>query len=162
MEALAALLSVLLASQSGDFLAPSRAGAALCREPHPQIRRCAAFSRFTPRSGGGFEERTTQVLGDDIEGQLSMTFVSQVQLTPGGLCGRVSRAEIMAGSLEINGIDWPGENDAPALAQVADRLESQGILGPMRCTRFAPDGDGLVSTVTVDGVPRPDLARRFA
>ena len=152
------LLTALTGQSDADPLAPAREGKVQCYKPDVGKKTCMAISAFLPQADGSWVNKATALL-DPAQG-ITMTTNSVVQATPTGVCGTVTRDDILKGSLTMGGGELPAEQGKPILEMVATAIEGMGMIGKPSCSAFAPDGDALKSTVTIDGVAKPEFSQR--
>ena len=151
------LLAALAGQSDSDPLAPAREGKVQCYAPNAEKKTCMAISAFEAKDDGSWVNNATALL-DPAQG-ITMTTNSVVRSTPAGVCGTVTRDDILAGSLTMGGTALPAEQGKPILEMVATAVEGMGMIGKPSCSSFATEGDALKSTVTIDGVAKPEFAQ---
>jgi len=148
----------LLAMTASDPLAPAREGKLQCHSPDLERRTCGAIAEYAPLADGKWRNIATVRIASAPE--IIMHGESTVEVEDEAICGVVSRAELITWKVTVDGVAMPAPEARAILDQVADRFASLGALGTKSCTRYRPDGDGLLAEMVIDGKPRPEASQR--
>lgn len=144
-----------------DPLAPAREGKIRCIAPNLANRTCRTIVRYTPRGASGFD---AEVLGIVERAPVVVIQYSTFgQVEAGGICTLVRITDFEKGRLLRSG---------PAVTRAQERAlrlrlinAAQPLHGRKRCylDRAGDQRDGTMpSTVTIDGVVRPELEQTVA
>jgi len=133
-----------------DPLAPAREGRLQCHTPDIARKSCSALAGYTFGPDGVILNQAEVLLVPSA--LVIMRNEAPVVVREDAVCGPLAGLE--KATFTIGG--------QPAAAATADSIRSQvaaayAAIGAEGCTRYGPQGDTLLATVSVDGQPRPDL-----
>ena len=158
MLALVLLLAAPPLQAAEDPLAPAREGKLRCIDPDSVKRNCSSIIRYKLGASGSFE---ASVIG--IVERAPLTLISyKISGTVDGdrVCAIVRLDDILAGKLTRNGeLLAPGQANT-VRTRLLTRLDS--LAGKRRCFIDQPDGSGIVSNVTINGLVQPQMQQRVA
>ncbi len=156
IEAALLIAAVLGGQADADPLAPARAGKLRCVQPDVAARTCATIVRYTVRDDGGFDAAISGVV--NLAPLVVIDYKTSGTIEDGAVCSVVRPADFNAGRLT--------KDSAPATAAVEAMVRPrimaalQPLAGKKRCYRDKPEGNVLISDVTVNGVYTADLRQR--
>lgn len=153
---IATLLFLLAAAPDGDLLDPARAGKIRCVGPDIRARTCSTMVRYTVRPDGSFDALVTGVVATDP--LILLEYRTSGQIEDGAACSIVRPIDFTAGKLSKDGAPLAAGIEASVRQRLM--LSLQPLAGRKRCYRDRPDADGLVSSVTIDGLVRTDMNQR--
>lgn len=150
------LLATAAPLPAPDALDPARLGKIRCVSPDSQTRTCATMVRYSVHADGSFDAVVNGVVS--TEPTVVIEYRTAGQLEDGAVCSTVRPIDFTSGKLTKDGAPL-----APAIeTSVRQRLmlALQPLAGKKRCYRDRPDGDGLVSDITIDGLVRSEMNQR--
>jgi hypothetical protein len=138
----------LAATLSGP-LAPAAKGQAQCFGADPLRKTCQAMSIYKESKAGLTDTATVLISQDPV---ITMTTVAPITLKGDRVCGPVRPADIAAASFSVAG--QPA--DAQQIAALSGELSKamKDLFGHEVCVAFAPEGEDLLTTSFMDGVPQ--------
>lgn len=152
-----ALAATAAPAPADDPLAPARAGKVQCIAPKTDTKKCMAIASFTMKSGDAYDAVVTTMIAPTP--LIVMETRTSGTVENGQVCGVVRKEEYAASTFKMDGTAMD-----PAMAEGV-KGELLAAVGPMdgkkACSTDKPEGDVIVSTVTLDGTPHPELTQRF-
>jgi hypothetical protein len=112
--------------------------------------------RYTVREDGSFDAAVTGVVATDPV--ILLEYRTTGQIEDGAACSTIRPIDFTAGKLSKDGA--PLASGVEASVRQRLMLSLQPLAGRKRCYRDRPDGDGLVSSVTIDGLVRTEMNQR--
>lgn len=144
------LLLALPVNSIDDPLAPARQGQLQCHSPDVARKTCAALAGYTFEADGGILNQAEVLLNPSPA--IVMHNEMRVFIREGAVCGDMS--DLAKARFTIGG-QVADENVTSLLRAQVTAAFSQ--LGGEGCTRYAPNGEGILAKVMIDGEERPDL-----
>jgi hypothetical protein len=155
---LSLMIALLAAPQAApDPLAPARAGKIQCVSPNREKKTCLAIASFTVGPNGTFES-TVKVLVNPTPAIVMETHAKGT--TEGdSTCNLIRTEDYAAATFTMEGAPMDEAIAAAIRPQVA------AAIGPMAgkkgCSHERPEGDLIVSEVTLDGVAHPEMTQKL-
>ncbi len=139
-----------------DPLAPAAVGQVQCYSPNPTRKTCQSIALYARGADGRIVNTAIVLIAPSPV--VVMESASPVDVRDGAVCGTVHSADLDVAKYTVNGQAIGGQS-ADALRQQL-RQALAPVLEREVCTRYAPDGDALAATATLDGVAQPALSQR--
>ncbi len=139
-----------------DALDPARAGKIRCIGPDTRLRTCTTMVRYTVHEGGTFDAAVTGVVS--TEPTILIEYHATGQIEDGAVCSTIRPIDFTSGRLTKDSAPLAPVLEGPVRQRLM--LALQPLAGKKRCYRDRPDGDGLVSSITIDGLVRSDMNQR--
>jgi hypothetical protein len=139
-----------------DPLAPARAGKVQCIGPSREKKTCLGMASFKPGAGNTFESTVAVLVSPNP--LIVMETHAKGTVEGGGICNIIRAEDYAASTFTLNGAPMDESTAATIRPQVAATIAP--MAGKKGCSRERPDGDVLVSEVTIDGVARPDMTQK--
>lgn len=153
--ALGLMASPVLA-QSGDVLAPARAGQLQCFEPNAAAKTCQSLGSYVFGASGSIENVAEILLMPSP--LIVMRASGPVTFENGAICGPLRAEDIANATFTVNGA--PASEEEATQLKAAMQEQLAGMFGVQNCLTLTPDGDGFRAESTIGGAPRPDLTQR--
>lgn len=154
---LSVIIAMLAAGQAApDPLAPAREGKVQCISPNREKKTCIAIASFvlTP---GGFESTVRALINP--EPAMAMEVRSKGTVEGGATCALIRSEDYAAATLTTNGAPMDEATAGAIRPQIVAAITP--MVGKKGCSRDRPEGDLIVSEVTLDGVARPEMTQRL-
>lgn len=155
---LSLMIALAAAPQAApDPLAPARAGKVQCVSPNREKKTCLAIASFTVGPNGTF----ASVVRVQINPTPPIVMETRTNGTTegNGTCNIIRAEDYAAATFTMNG--------APMDEAIAATIRPQvtGVIAPMvgkkGCSHERPEGDMIVSEVTLDGVAHPEMTQKL-
>ncbi|MBO9711939.1 hypothetical protein [Sphingomonas sp.] len=147
------LLAAGAAAPADDPYAPARAGQLQCVRPNVEKKTCAAMTRYSFGAGGKVTSVSTQMIAP--QPLITMEITDDESFEGKALCSVVKAETFDNAVFKLDG------NPAPADVEGAIRPQLNGFVAPLfgkkACSLLVPEGDHLLSQVTMDGAPMEQL-----
>ncbi len=157
LTSLLLLAAAAAGGQTGDPVAPARAGKTQCVVPNQEKKTCLGTTSYKV-SGDSYESITRLLLAPVP--LITMELRTRGTIKDGQLCETIKLADFQAGTVYIDG--------KPADAATANAVKSKmsaavsELDGKAACSAIKPDADGLLlNELSVDGAVRSDLSQKF-
>jgi hypothetical protein len=134
-------------------LAPARAGKLQCYAPDQALKTCGALAGYSFAADGRILNRAEVVVSPTPF--TTMTTTAPVTVRGPAVCGLMEGVE--TATFRIDGKPADAATTAQLRGQVAGGFAA--FAGQEVCTRYYPFREGLLATVTVGAVPRPDMTQ---
>lgn len=155
--ALALLAQAQAAPQAApDPLAPARAGKVQCIGPNREKKTCLGMASFKPGAGNAFESTVAVLVSPNP--LIVMETHAKGTIEAGSTCNIIRAEDYAASTFTMNGAPMDESLAAGVRSQVATMIAP--MAGKKGCSRERPEGDMLVSEVTVDGVAKPEMTQK--
>jgi hypothetical protein len=151
-----ALALLAQAQAAPDPLAPARAGKVQCIGPNREKKTCLGIATYKTGPDGSFES-TVDVLVNPNP-QIVMKTHAKGAVEGGGTCNVIRAEDYAAATFTLNGAPMDESMAATIRPRVAATIAP--MAGKKGCSHERPEGDLLVSEVTIDGVARPDMTQK--
>ena len=155
---LSLMMAMLAAGQAApDPLAPAREGKVQCVSPNREKKTCVAIASFKMRPDGGFESVVRVMVNPAPEIVMETHTIGTVEnsLT----CNMIRTEDYDAAILTMNGAPMDEAMAGAIRPQITAALAP--MAGKKGCSHERPDGDMIVSEVTLDGVAHPEMTQRL-
>lgn len=143
-------------AQTGDVLAPARAGQLQCFEPNVAAKTCQSLGSFVFHADGSIDNVAEIVLMPSPV--IVMRASGPVTVENNAICGPLRAEDIANASFTLNGAAASAEETAQLRGAMSQQLAP--LFGVQNCVTLTPDGDGLRAESTIGGTPRPEIAQR--
>jgi len=150
------LMTAPALAQSGDVLAPARAGQLQCFEPNVAAKTCQSLGSFVFHANGSIDNVAEILLMPSPA--IVMRASGPVTVENNAICGPLRAEDIEAATFTINGAAASAEESAQLKAAMGQQLAP--MIGVQNCLTLTSDGDGLRADSTIGGTSRPDLTQR--
>lgn len=145
--ALSTLASAAAAQPAADTLAPAREGQLQCYSPTP-AKTCRALGGYTFASDGAITSNAVTVI--QPQPLVVMSISSPATVRGDAVCGPVRASDLEAATFTIDGAAATPEQSTSIRAAMAPMI--QALAGEI-CSTFTPQGEGFVTTATLNGEP---------
>jgi hypothetical protein len=140
-----------------DPLAPARAGKIQCISPNREKKTCLAIATYKPGPDGSFES-TVQVLVNPSPAIVMETHAKGA-VEGGATCNIIRAEDYAAASFTMNGTPMDEAIASSIRPQVAAAIAP--MAGKKGCSRERPEGDMVISEVTLDGVAHAEMTQKL-
>lgn len=151
------LILALLAmpAPSPDPLAEARAGKVQCVSPSREKKTCLAIASFVVKPGGF--DSVVRVMVDPAPLVVMETHTSGT-VEGDQTCNMIRAEDYAAATFTMDGKPMDESIAATIRAQVSAAIAP--MAGKKGCSLERPDGDMIVSTVTIDGAAHPEMTQK--
>jgi hypothetical protein len=151
-------LALLAAPQAApDPLAPARAGKVQCVSPNREKKTCLAIASFVVKPDGGFDS-VVRVMVNPAPAIVMETHTSGI-VDGAQTCNTIRAEDYTAATFTMDGAPMDESMAATIRPQVAAAIAP--MAGKKGCSLEKPEGDMIVSTVTIDGAARPEMTQKL-
>lgn len=144
-------------AQSGDVLAPARAGQLQCFEPNAAAKTCQSLGSYVFHASGAIDNVAEILLAPSPV--IVMRATGPVTIENNAICGPLRAEDIAAATFTVNGAAASDADTAQMRAAMQQQLAP--MIGVQNCMTAVADGDGFRADSTVGGTPRPELSQRM-
>ena len=153
----AALVIALILGQPAvpDPLAPAWSGRIQCYSPNVIRKTCRSIATYRKVEDGSIINRAELLIASHPN--MVWNIESPVRIEGGAVCGTIRQEDIDSSTFttEMIAEDRDGQLSKPLIDKADAAMKP--MIGHDICTRYEPQGSGLLARASVDGLARPDL-----
>jgi hypothetical protein len=127
-----------------------------CYAPNRDKKTCQSLAGYAKGEGGEIEN--TAMVMVSASPLVVMETVSPVTVRADQVCGAVRTRDIETADFTVDGLAAAPRQATNLRKRMLTAMRR--FLGKKICTSYTPEGESLLATASVDGVPDPSLSQR--